>query len=253
MELASTASVGVKRTAQIKDIQEIAISIAANNLTPTMLSEEFLKFSGIVPSDWALSKQPVLNPNFAQLVFQNGVSIAAQPGTINFLEAVGEKQIKALVAPELARKYVQKLPNAEYQTLNVSPKILIPLPGSQDAAREYITKNLLASGSWQEIGQSPVQAGINLLYNLQRCQLTVSINEARLQSPDKASISALLFAGTFNYNLAKVSSQERLNHLERLLESWKMDWKTFRDIVDQKFLHQQQQEEESLPTSVFSL
>ncbi|MGH2414087.1 MAG: hypothetical protein ACRDEA_10425, partial [Microcystaceae cyanobacterium] len=59
----------------IREIQEIAINISAKNLNPTMLSEDFLKFSGIIPSDWELGKQPVLSPTLAQVSFQNGVSI----------------------------------------------------------------------------------------------------------------------------------------------------------------------------------
>lgn len=45
---------------QIREIQEIAITLAAKNLNPAMLSEDFLKFSGIVPNEWELSKQPFL-------------------------------------------------------------------------------------------------------------------------------------------------------------------------------------------------
>ena len=249
MTVASDSTLGVKKTAQVKYIQEMAIAISAKNLTPTMLSEEFLKFSGIVPNEWETTNQPVLNPNFAQLSFQNGVKIVAQPGTVTLVETIGNKEIEALAIPEVALKYVQKLPNAEYQNLNISPKILVPLAGGQDAANKYITKMLLAPGPWQNIGESGVQAGINLLYELQRCQLSLSINEARLQSPEQAPISALLFSGTFNYSALSQSPQERLSQLEKQLNSWKTDWQAFKEIVEQRFLRQKQEEE--LPASVF--
>lgn len=226
--------------AQTKDIQELAIAISAKNLTPTMLSEDFLKFSGIVPSEWEASKQPVLTPNLAQITFQNGVNIVAQPRSINFMEGIGNKKAEEIEIPKIARQYVEKLPNAEYQSLSISPKSLVPLPGSQDAARKYITGILLAPGSWQEIGKAPMQAAINLLYELEGCQLTLNINEAKLQLAEGKALPGLLFSGSFNYNISGNTPPERMQGLTRSLDRWQSDWKVFREIVHEKFLGQQQ-------------
>ena len=65
----------------LQDIQELSITIAAKELDPTLLSEQFLKFSGIVPNEWELARQPVLNPGGSQVMFKNGVGIVAQPRT----------------------------------------------------------------------------------------------------------------------------------------------------------------------------
>ncbi|MEO1004362.1 MAG: hypothetical protein AAFW67_00655, partial [Cyanobacteria bacterium J06638_38] len=69
-------------------IEEIALIIAAQDLTPTMMSPDFLKFSGIVPQEWELAQDPVLNPNFAQLNFTNGIGISAKPRTITISESL---------------------------------------------------------------------------------------------------------------------------------------------------------------------
>jgi hypothetical protein len=68
--------------ASLREIQELSIAITAKSLNPAMLTVDFLKYSGIVPPDWELNGQPVLNPNYAQVNFQNGISIVAQPRTI---------------------------------------------------------------------------------------------------------------------------------------------------------------------------
>lgn len=225
---------------QIREIQEIAIALSAKNLNPTMLSEEFLKFSGIVPNEWELGRQPVLGPNLSQVTFQNGVSIVAQPRTITFMEAIGAKDPNELQTSRVARLYVEKLPNAEYQTLTISPKSLVPFPGNPDGARHYITRTLLAPGPWQEFGTAPVQAGINLLYQLERCQFSLSINEAKIQMPDQSSIPALLFAGNFNYDITGNLQQERLEKIGQGIDDWQSDLEAFREIVNQRFLGQQQ-------------
>jgi hypothetical protein len=224
---------------EIREIQEIAIALSARTLNPTMVSEDFLKFSGIVPSDWELAKQPILNPNLAQVTFQNGVSIVAQPRTITFVEVIGVKEATDLKIPAIARQYIEKLPHADYQGLSIAPKSVIPFPGGPDAARKYITGTLLSPGPWQEFGQAPLQAGLNLLYELGRCQLSLSINEAKLQIAERESMAALLFSASFNYNITSNNELERLKQLVEGIAQWQSDLDAFREIVHQRFLGQQ--------------
>jgi hypothetical protein len=235
-----TTAQDTQSSLQIREIQEIAITIGAKNLNPTMLSEEFLKFSGVVPNDWVLAKQPVLGPNFSQVTFQNGVGIVAQPGVINFVESIGAQEADELKMPTIARQFVEKLPNAEYRSLSISPKSVVPFPGGEDAARQYITGTLLAPGPWQEFGTAPVQAGLNLLYQLDRCQFNVSINQAVINLPDKTAIPALLFSGNFTYNIASNSPQERVEQVAKGISDWQSDLEAFREIVNQRFLRQQE-------------
>ncbi|MEM8780775.1 MAG: hypothetical protein AAGF26_18300 [Cyanobacteria bacterium P01_G01_bin.49] len=235
------------QTPKVREMQELAIAISAKNLNPTMLSQEFLKQTGIVPSDWELAKQPVLGPNFSQVVFQNGVSIVAQPRTITIMESIGTKTLSELNIPNIASQYIEKLPNAEYQRLSISPKSLIPFPGSNDGARNYITRTLLAPGPWQNYGKGSVQAGLNLLYQLDHCQFSLSINEAKIAMPDQSVVPALLFAGNFNYDTGKDNPQERLAQLRKGVNNWQSDLKAFQEIVNQRFLAQQS--ETVFPTS----
>lgn len=237
--VASVPNPQASSSLQLKEIQELSIAINAAKLNPTMLSEDFLKASGIVPNDWELNKQPVLSPNYAQVSFQNGVSIVTQPRTITFLEMVGNKEPDTLKVSEIAQKYIEKLPLAEYQGLSVSPKSVVPLSGGTDAAQKYITGTLLAPGPWLEFGNAPVQAGLNLLYQLAQCQFSLSINEARLQLPDNTAIPALLFAGSFNYNITSNSDQERVQKIIEGIKQWRSDLESFREIVNQRFLAQQ--------------
>lgn len=233
------------QTPPIEEIQEITITVTATNLSPTMLSEDFLKFSGIIPSDWELAKQPLMNPSYAQLTFQNGLTLVAQPGALTLTEPI--RSTPELQAPQVARQYVLKLPHAQYQALNLTPKILVPLSGDADAARDYITETLLASGPWKEVDRVPVRAGISLMYPLEKCQLTLNINEARIQPPNQEAIAALLFAGNFGYQLTDEDPQERLRQIAQHLERWQLDWQSFKDIVNQRFLQRVEEEDSVFP------
>ncbi len=235
--IATTDNNSNQPLASLREIQELAIAITAKSLNPAMLTIDFLKYSGIVPPDWELNGQPVLNPNYAQVNFQNGISIVAQPRKITFVEIIKSPDSLNLKLPEIVGLYLDKLPLAEYQALNIAPKSIVPLSSSPDAAKKYITETLLAPGPWHNFGIAPLQAGINLFYQLETSQLSVAINEAKLQLPDGKILGALLFAGNFNYNLAE--GRDRFNLLKQYLGQWQKDLEIFRELIIQRFLERQ--------------
>jgi hypothetical protein len=222
------------------EILEISISIAVKELDPSLVNEQFLKFSGIVPNEWELNQQPVVSKAGSQLVFKNGLSIVAQPRSLTFLEGMNDKTAEVVTVGKVASAFVEKLPNAQYNGVVVTPKCLIPLPDQNDGARKFITGTLLASGAWQDLGKAPVQAAVEFTYLLEGCQFNLKVNQATLQIPDRQAVSALLFAGNFNYSLNNPNPQERVNVAKQYIEAWQSDLDTFRGIVHEKFLAEQQ-------------
>ena len=236
MTISNVASI-IDPSGKIEFIEEISVVIVAQDLTPTMMSLDFLKFSGIISKEWELSQQPVLNPNLAQLNFTNGISINAQPRSVTISESLSNKAAENLVFHTVASKYIEKLPYAEYMAFGLNPKILLPFPNSPSSARQYIASTLLGSGSWKKIGTVPVQAGVNLLYHLDRCQMSISVSEAQLRKSSE-QVTAILFSGNFNYSINPDanSSETRMMQVVNFLNNWKTDLEEFREIINQKFL-----------------
>jgi hypothetical protein len=224
---------------RIKDIQEVGIILAAKTLNPSVINQDFIQFSGIIPNSWQLTSQPVLNPNYAQLSFSNGLNLVAQGNSISFVQSSQGKSLQELSIADTARRFLEKIPFAEYQNFRIQLKSLIPFNDHSDSAREYITEKFLAPGSWQEIGKVPVEASINLLFKLDRGELSLSINEARIQynNSDRPPMSGILFSGAFNYTLSN-DAQTRLKDLSLLLQNWQQDVIKFRDLVQNHFLNQ---------------
>ena len=87
-----------------------------------------------------------------------------------------------------------------------------------------------------------MQAGIDLLYQFEGCQLNLKVNQAVLQIPDRQPVSALLFSGNFNYRLTNPDSQERIKVASQYLVAWQSDLETFSGIIHERFLAQKQPE-----------
>jgi hypothetical protein len=217
-------------------VQELVIVIAAKNNNPTIVTADFLKYSGIIPSDWELARQPVLTNSVAQVIFTNGVSIVAETNRVIFIEAVADKSSDSITIPQIARKYVETLPNAEYQAIGLNPRGYASFEASEDAARNYLSKTLLAPGAWQEIGTAPARATVNYVYTLERGQFNLSVNEAALRQSDETTKPIVLFSGNFSYEIANDSKAEQLKNLYKALGNWQADLEIYTDIVNNKFL-----------------
>lgn len=230
----------------VNDIEELTISFVIKNFNPNLLSYELLTMSGIVPSDWELARQPVSSPRGSQVSFKNGVNIIAQPNNVSFVEGLGNKEINSLQFANIAQNYVSKMSNAEYLGITISPKIIVPFTEGEDGGKNFINNTLLNQGAWFNFGSITPQASLNLFYQLDRSQLVLNINPAKLQQPNETTISAVLFAGSFNYNLNDLTGDLRTKMMTDTINSWQKDLTVFRELIYQKFLQKAISEKTSL-------
>ncbi|WP_375494250.1 hypothetical protein [uncultured Nostoc sp.] len=216
--------------------QEFGIIIAAKNYNPTLLNPDFLKYSGIVPREWELARQPISTQNVSQVAFTNGVLIVAEPTRVIFIEAIEGKAVAEIIVADIAKKYVQALPNVEYEAVGLNPRSYMSFDQQQDAARQYLAEMLLSPGPWQEVGTAPVRATLNLVYTLERCPFYLTVSEAALRNPDETSTPIVLFNGSFSYQVIGETVPERLKNLHQLIDNWQADLLTYQDIINSKFI-----------------
>ena len=84
------------------------------------------------------------------------------------------------------------------------------------------------------------------MYSLERGELNLSVAEALLQLQDAEPTPAILFSGSFQYEIAGELEGEKLQHLYKLLDNWQPDLEAYREIVNKQFL---EQEVEKLPSA----
>jgi len=234
------------------DIQELAITLSAQNLNPTMLTLDNLRSLGVIPADWELAKQPVLNQLQARLNFKNGVNLVAQQRKITFAEPINAQNAQAVKAPSIAKVFMAKFAQAGYQTLSIAPKTIVSF-GAQEPRnpRQFIAETIISRGPWQEIGTGLPQASVNFVYQLENCQLNLSVNEVllRTQNDPNQSAQALLFSGSFNY-YSQQQGESAASQLQGQIDRWSENMETFREIVHQKFLGKSEGDIDIFPPQV---
>ncbi|MEM8718462.1 MAG: hypothetical protein AAGE84_04015 [Cyanobacteria bacterium P01_G01_bin.39] len=221
---------------RIQEIKEMAIAIAIKELTPLIITENFVRENEIVSSDWKLTQAPFVHHDRSQLSFDSRVTILAKQNGIAFIERIKDDNAP-LQIESVADRCVARLTDVEYQGLKLETKRLISIPNN-DAARSYLTEFLVASGAWQNYGQAPVKTGINFLYDLGRCKLTMAISEATIRQENKEDtgqqdIGGLLFSGTFAYPAFK---GDKIIQAKETIANCSKDWQEFNQMIDRVFL-----------------
>lgn len=210
--------------------QEIAIVVAVPVENPTILNEVFLKQAGIIPIEWQLEREPVYSDRVAQIMFTNGVSIVAQPDRLMFLEIVGDKSIESLRAGEVAQKYITTLKMADYRSVGLNFRSYAE-QNSPDAATAYINNELLTGGSWQQYNHhSKMRASININYDLGDRQLNLSIDAATIQFPTPLIHPAVVFSGTFSYDIS-AKSGDIVTKIAAIIGNWQQELNEFNSFI----------------------
>jgi hypothetical protein len=219
--------------------QELSVVVAVKNSNPNLLNEDFLRYSGVVPSEWQLAQDPVYSNQVAQVVFSNGVSIATQADRVIFMEAIGEKDLDTVQVPSLVQRYVSALKLAQYQAIGINLRGYVEYLDEPTGAHDFMCVGLLAPGAWQQHGTEPMQASLNLVYKLgNQRQLNLSVNEAEIRFPDRDTQTVVLFSGNFNINLADTPVDERVSRIDYLLADWRSSYNEYQLLVQEKFLGQ---------------
>ncbi|QLE55647.1 hypothetical protein [Nostoc sp. TCL26-01] len=219
------------------EVQELLIAIATKQQNPSILTADFLKYTGIIPGDWELARPAVLTNTAAQVVFQNGVSVVAEVNRVIFAEAIANKEADEVQIPAIAHKYIETVKQVNYQGVGINLRGLAIYEQNNPSAPNYIFSKLLQPGAWQDFGNAPVQASMRLVYTLDSTQLYLDINEAQLQYPDQTTKPAVLFSANFSRGITQEEPTERLAAISAVIDKWQSDVQTLKELINTKFFH----------------
>jgi hypothetical protein len=211
-------------------VQELAIVIAVKSIDPTLLTPEFLRYSQVVPETYTIAGQPIRTLQGSQVTFQNGISILAQPQRIGFVEILLDKDPGEVEVGGVARAFVNTLPNLEYTGVGVNFRGYRNYKDDREAVRKFVCERLLQPGDWQNIGDTPMQVGVNLGYGFAGKRLNLSVNEATINAPEQESQAIALFAANFDYDLNDLE-RSKFDKINDIVDDWATDLDLYREVV----------------------
>lgn len=220
---------------KVVEIQDFSIVVVADNQSPSILNPDFLKYNHIVPAQWELAMPPICTPPVSQVVFKNGVNIVAQSDGVTFWEGF-EPDNFSVEVPEVAYKYIEVLPYIGYRAigLNFTGHVVID---KHDDLQNFILNKLIASGSWKNFQGNSPHVSIKFTYPMENGYLTIAVEEGGIQdNPNTQLLPVLIFEANFHRDISDSTNQEKTSQVKKYIQNWKIDFNTFKSLVEETFL-----------------
>ncbi|WP_036477314.1 hypothetical protein [Myxosarcina sp. GI1] len=214
-------------------VHELTFALVIRNYDLSLAHAKFLQSSGIVSSDWTLSRQPVANDRLSQTVYSNGINIIGEPNRCLFGETLEDKTPKACVSPEVVRGYISKLSNLDYHALGINFRAYLQLDSLGFESYQDFYNQILVPGSWQQHGTKPVQTELRLVYDFEDSRCSLVINEGKLRQPDSEALPIIVFSGNFAYELKHDTDAERTEKIKDIVTNWQNDLQKFQQIISE--------------------
>jgi hypothetical protein len=85
----------------------------------------------------------------------------------------------------------------------------------------------MQAGEWQQVGDEPVQVGLNLVYTFGSMRMQVGINVAQLQMPNQEEVSALVFTGSCRDNVTADETEQQVAQLFAAINNCEVNLKSY--------------------------
>ena len=203
------------------EIVEFSVVLVATENNPSILNLDFLRYNEIVDPDWQEQDPPVLNPAFARVSFENGLTVTADRKRVIF-EQSGDR----LLASEVAKRYFQQVPHVSYSGIGINPKFFLHSTGEHLPIMESVVRD---QGVWMSFKDVAPTVQLKLIYRYEARTIFLDVAQIE-QTPDDPTFSGILFQANVHRDVEGSNAQTRNKRIQSILDGWEDDLKDVRQL-----------------------
>jgi hypothetical protein len=188
-----------------------SIVIGANEHNPSILHPSFLTSQEIVPIGWDLAEKPVCTPPFSIVKYKNGIIFNVESNKFQLVDNNPPEHFASSRAPELALKYIRKLPHVRYTAVGINFAGFIAMP----APETRLIDRFLKSGPWNDSNHKLNALGLHFVYSVSQGILNLRCDPGMVKRNSEADRSAIILSA--NYHTV-VSGAQALSGTEKAIE-----------------------------------
>ncbi len=182
-------------------LANVSVVVTADLHNPTILHPSFLQSEGIVPDDWEVMEGLVCTPAFSQVAFSNGIAFRVEQTRLQVIDGKPKGDSTGSLVPELARKYVDKLPHVVFKAVGVNFAAF----SECDDADEYMIGRFLKTGTWNDNELKPLSLQAHLTYPITGATLNLSLKPGRFQKQGEEEARAgIVLEGNCHYDTPSI-------------------------------------------------
>ncbi|MYD60044.1 MAG: hypothetical protein F4W91_03290 [Gemmatimonadetes bacterium] len=210
------------------NLGEIAVVLVAQSNNPSIINPDFLRHNEIVNADLALQGDPITSPLFSQVTFERGIVVNALPDRVSFQQTGDSLASGDILCPEIAKRYVEKVPHVPYSAIGVNPKGYRYL---FDEVKEKVSNILIKSAELSFRDVTP-EVHLKTIYQYDTRKIVLDIAEATMKKNNESEIPIILFQANIHRDLpSTMEQQNRIKTISDILTSWEDDLSDFNALI----------------------
>ena len=222
------ANAAVERT-QRANLVELSVVLVATSNDPSIINPDFLVDNHIIDDNRQLQESPVTTPVFAQVVYEGGLTVRADPERVMFVQSASGTSLDSIICPKMAEGYARAVPHVPYRAVGINPKLHVGLADANDAKVANALDDL---GSWLSFKDSEPEIQLKAIYSFSARKIIVDVLGATRRFPNGQSFPGLLFRANVHRDLEQTSSQTRIDAMISMISGWKSDVLDCRKLAD---------------------
>ena len=217
------------------NLGEVAVVLVAQSNNPSIINPDFLRHNEIVNADLSLQGNPISSPLFSQVKFERGIIVQALPDRVTFLQTGDSLAPEDILCPEIAKRYMEKVPHVPYSAIGINPKGYRYLSAE---VQEKVSNILIKSADMSFKDVTP-EVHLKTIYQYDTKKIVLDIAETTKKKNDDPEIPIMLFQANIHRDiLSTMDQQDRIKKISEILTSWKDDLSDF-DALVKKFNFQE--------------
>lgn len=209
-----------------------SVVVLAENNNPTILNPDFLIRTKIVPSDWALNEPPLTTPAFSRINYSTGVLFTVDPERFTVQDSAPGGEF--FPVPEIAVKYIEKIPHVKYHSLGINFEKALMFPKVKSAS-EFQKLRFLKNGPW-EMGGDLSDFATKFIYSFSDSQCNITFSSPvilKLPQYEGKPKDGLIISANFHRDFKKIKDHEERNkNIIEYIVRWEKDKSIFESITD---------------------
>ena len=217
------------------ELVELSVVLVATSNNPSIINPDFLSHNGVIEKGRRLQEDPVATPVFAQVVYEDGLAVRADPERVMFVQsAASGASLTSIVCPRMAEGYVRAVSHVPYRAVGINPKLHVDL---DEAGSARVANALDGRGSWLSFKDSEPEVQLKTIYRFSARQIIMDILGAARRRPGGRQFRGLLFQGNVHRELEQTNSQTRIDALISVIGNWETDVRDCRALADKFTQH----------------
>ena len=217
------------------NLGEVAVVLVAQSNNPSIINPDFLRHNEIVNADLALQGDPITSPLFSQVTFERGIVVNALPDRVSFQQTGDFLTTEDILCPEIAKRYVEKVPHVPYSAIGINPKCY---RYSSAEVPEKVSNILIKSEDMSFKDVTP-EVHLKTIYQYDTKKIALDIAEATMEKNNTPEVPIILFQANIHRDIpSTMNQQDRIKTISDILASWENDLSDF-DALVKKFNFQE--------------